>query len=147
MPQTILIADRDSECLDLVSRFLNRYEYDVVTACDGVQCLDKWRELELDVLILETGILWGGCDGVIEVIRESVTDVQEEAISEANGKPIKVPVILMTTDEIENGDFVSDVAAVLRKPFQLSLLLEHIARSTSNRMSATEGFLAGQRQQ
>lgn len=49
---------------------LGRHGFDVVTATGGTQCVDKLRQCDPDVLVLEPAIPWGGGDGVLAMMHE-----------------------------------------------------------------------------
>jgi DNA-binding response OmpR family regulator len=71
MPTRVLIADPDESLLAVYRDFLSRNGFDVVTATDGLTCLDALRRVEPDVLVLELDMPWGGGTGVLEVMHES----------------------------------------------------------------------------
>ena len=53
MPQTILIADDDTELCDLLREYLGQEGYDVRLAHDGQQALAESRRPGLDVMVLD----------------------------------------------------------------------------------------------
>ncbi len=113
MSPFLLIADSNDAVLKLHTRFLADQGYRVESASDGIACLAHLRRGP-DVLILDSGLLWGGADGVLAQIRES-TDVPS------------VPVILTGTSDLRHADFASlPVVARLLKPFRLSALVEAV---------------------
>lgn len=65
--------------LDLI-----RNGFDVVTADNGLECLQSFQSFSPDVIVIEPELLWGGGDGVLDVIRE------DPVLSE-------VPVLALTT--------------------------------------------------
>lgn len=44
--------------------------FEVVTASDGIACLDALRSRAPDVLVIESDLPWGGGDGVLGVIND-----------------------------------------------------------------------------
>lgn len=66
--------------LDLI-----RNGFDVVTADNGLECLQSFQSFKPDVIVIEPELLWGGGDGVLDVIRE------DPVLSE-------VPVLALTTN-------------------------------------------------
>ena len=79
----VLIADAEQYLLDCYRADLAQQGFDVITATNGVECVEKLRERAPDVLVLEPSIPWGGGDGVLALIREGA-DVPQ------------VPVIILT---------------------------------------------------
>lgn len=63
---------------------LCRNGFDVVTADNGLECLQIFQSFTPDVIVIEPELLWGGGDGVLDVIRE------DPVLSE-------VPVLALTT--------------------------------------------------
>jgi len=116
MNQTLLIAEDDGELCDVYRRFFARQGWNVETASDALDCLDKLRRVTPAVLMLDLELRWGGADGVLAWLREE------------GAKP-GVPVVLTTTS-----GYAPDMAAFteppvvdyLRKPCALSALLESV---------------------
>ena len=53
MKPTLLIAQSDAELRDAYRRFLTGRGYDVETAADGLDCLEKLRRVAPAVLVLD----------------------------------------------------------------------------------------------
>lgn len=68
--RVLLAGDSGGTGVDAVRALFARTSVDVITAADGLDCVRKLRELRSDLLILEPGLLWGGCDGVLAMILE-----------------------------------------------------------------------------
>lgn len=64
---------------------LTRNGFDVVTADNALECLQSFQSFSPDVIVIEPELLWGGGDGVLDVIRE------DPVLSE-------VPVVALTTN-------------------------------------------------
>jgi two-component system phosphate regulon response regulator OmpR len=71
MDATVLIAESDGRCRRDVERFLCQAGFRVTTASNGLDCLDKLRTTEPDILVVDLDMLWGGGDGVVALLRES----------------------------------------------------------------------------
>lgn len=67
----VLIADPD-ESLLAEYREHSQEGFDVVTAPNGLECVDRLREQAPDVLVLEPQLLWGGGDGVLAVMHNDL---------------------------------------------------------------------------
>src|SRR5262245_61090353 len=116
MKPTVLIADSDAELCATYRRLLNRRGYDVETAADGLDCLEKLRRLRPAVLVLDLGLRWGGADGVLACLREKIaTSGVSVVLTATGGNPLDVA-----------GDIEPPVVQVLPKPFALTALLESV---------------------
>lgn len=65
----VLIADPDESLLGEY-REHSRIGFEVVTASDGLACVEQLRQQTPDVLVLEPQLPWGGGDGVLSVMRD-----------------------------------------------------------------------------
>lgn len=113
MRRTLLIANGDSPLCEDYQRILNERGYDVETASDGLDCLEKLRQATPDVLLLEWELPWGGGAGVLADLRE---DRSMESL----------PVVLIANviDPQQMAEFIeSPVIDFLHKPFSLTKLL------------------------
>jgi DNA-binding response OmpR family regulator len=137
MEPNLLIADSDAALCDLYQRFLNRHDYQVAIASDGLDCLKKLRQARPSLLVLERELRWGGGDGVLAWLRE------ERAGSE-------VAVVLTTTGgSLPNRADAMEppVVRFLPKPFTLAALLDTVRAAVArkgrvelfNRNRATAG--------
>ena len=72
MPQTILIADDDTELCDLLREYLGQEGYDVRLAHDGEQALIESRRPGLDAMVLDIMMpLMNGIDVLRHLRKES----------------------------------------------------------------------------
>lgn len=70
MPARILIADADRLLTEIYREHLEGLGLAVRTAADGVGCINLLKEFRPNLLLLGSSLPWGGCDGVLAVIRE-----------------------------------------------------------------------------
>jgi DNA-binding response OmpR family regulator len=113
---SLLIADSDVELRDLYRRYLTGRGYNVETAADGLDCLEKLRRLTPAVCVLDRALQWGGADGVLAWLREE-------------GATSGVSVVLTATagyDPDGDQDIEPPVVRFLPKPFMLTTLLESV---------------------
>jgi DNA-binding response OmpR family regulator len=116
MNKNLLIADGDAELRDVYRGFFVRQGFDVETASDGLDCVEKLRRATPAVLVLNLELRWGGADGVLAWLREE------------NAKS-GIPVVLTTT-----ADYPPQMAALTEppvvdyvgKPVALTALLESV---------------------
>jgi DNA-binding NtrC family response regulator len=123
MRPTLLIAESDAELRGVYRRLLSECGYDVETAADGLDCLEKLRRLTPAVCVLDRDLRWGGADGVLAWLRE------ESAAS-------RVAVMLTATAGHPSdvaGDVKPPVVGFLSKPFVLTALLESVRRIVASR--------------
>jgi carbon storage regulator CsrA len=83
MPIRVLLVDSNKYLLSRYEEYLAKEGYQVITARDGLDCLDKLRNYSPDVMVLDPMIPWGGGDGILALMNE------EPDIS-------KIPVLLLT---------------------------------------------------
>lgn len=65
-----LIADRDPAIREECRRFLAAHGHEVDVAADGLQCIERLRQMAPTLLALDPELLWGGGAGVLEWLRE-----------------------------------------------------------------------------
>jgi DNA-binding response OmpR family regulator len=111
-----LWADADAVLTDVCQRFFSRFDFDVRTAGDGVECQSQLQEFQPEVLILDASLPWDSPRGCLHV----------------DGGRLRLQLVLATGGE--PADVISDqtglpVAHCLPKPFRLSTILERIRAS------------------
>ena len=116
MRPTLLIAESDAELRGVYRRLLSECGYDVETAADGLDCLEKLRRLTPTVCVLDRELRWCGADGVLAWLRE------ERATSGVS--------VVLTATACYPPDVAVDieppVVQFLPKPFGLAALLESV---------------------
>jgi DNA-binding response OmpR family regulator len=116
MQRALLIAESDPELRDIFRSFLTDCGFQVDTASDGLDCLQKLRQLGPAVLVLDRELRWGGADGVLAWLREE-------------RMPSAVAVVLTATAGASPEtaqDIESPVIRLLAKPFALRDLLASV---------------------
>ncbi len=121
----LLVADYDPEIVSLIKRGLTYEGYAVDTAADGLEALDKAREFQPDLVILD--VMMPGLDG---------NEVAKRLRRTGN-----VPILLLTArgtvaDKVTGLDSGADDYLV--KPFDFDELLARI-RALLRRGQANEG--------
>jgi len=109
---SIIVVDDEETILNLVQRILEEAGYNVVTATNGQEALDKISQLDVDLLLLD--IMMPGLDGfqVLNLLR----------------KQSDIPVIMLTgEDKVANVRDALNLGAddYITKPFRP---LELVAR-------------------
>lgn len=113
MRRTLLVANSDAQLCEDYRRILSERGYDVATASDGLDCLEKLSQATPDVLVLEWELPWGGGEGVLAYLRE------DHALD-------SVPVVLISKliDPQQMANYIeTPVVDILYKPFSLTRLL------------------------
>jgi DNA-binding response OmpR family regulator len=66
----VLLADHDQPLLKTYAERLRREGFEVDTAPDGIECVEKLKRFDPDLLVLEPMIPWGQGEGVLSCMRE-----------------------------------------------------------------------------
>lgn len=128
MQKKILLADDDPDVVEVVSMLLEDEGYEVVTARDGAEALEKIKLENPDLIILD--LLMPHVDGF--AVFDMLRDPRYERWS-------RIPVVILTSvrEEVSNRRYEletghkMDYAAYLEKPADPDLLLETISRLVS----------------
>jgi len=116
MKPTVLLADGDAELCELYQMFLSDCGYEVETATDGLECLEKLRQASPAILVLDLALRWGGPDGVLEWLRK-----------ERSFSHIRVILTCGPCDSLALAqDCTLPIVACLFKPFVPEALLESL---------------------
>ncbi len=119
MTQTILVVDDSPTIVKFVSLSLKTRGYTVVTACDGMDAIEKMQGID-DVSLVITDLNMPNLDGygLIHTLRQ-------------NEKHQETPIIILSSEEdeadMERGMQVG-ASSYLVKPFKSSLLLEEVTK-------------------
>jgi two-component system alkaline phosphatase synthesis response regulator PhoP/two-component system response regulator VicR len=118
MARKILVVDDERHIVRLVEINLQRAGYDVVTAYDGVEALEKVKSEKPDMLVLD--VMMPRMDG-FEVLGKLQSDAATSSI----------PVIMLTA-KAQDADIFrgwqSGVSSYLTKPFNPRELLTFVER-------------------
>ena len=123
MNQTILVVDDSPTVVKFLSFSLKEKGYDVLTARDGMDALEKMSNLEKNVDLIITDLNMPNLDGygLIEAVRES-PDHQE------------TPIIILSSeqgDEDRERGMTVGASSYLVKPFKSVLLLTEVSKYLS----------------
>ncbi len=117
----LLFTSVDAELSSIFRSFFGQLGFDVETATDGLECLDKLRRFQPAVLIVDLEMLWGGGDGVLARMHED-RDLP------------RVPIVLITGDDplpvLAERSRVPP-SFCFRKPFRLSAILDRLGAVAS----------------
>jgi two-component system, OmpR family, alkaline phosphatase synthesis response regulator PhoP len=129
MAKKILVVDDERHIVRLVEVNLSRAGYEVETAYDGVEALEKVKENDLDMIVLD--VMMPRMDG-FEVLKRLQADSDTQDI----------PVIMLTA-KAQDADIFrgwsSGVSSYLTKPFNPRELLTFVERI----FQSEEGGLGG----
>ena len=117
MAAKILLVDDEKEFVDMIKMRLEAKNYAVITAYDGIEALNKTRELRPDLIILD--IMLPNLDGyqICRMIKFDKTFG-------------KIPIILLTALDQEKDRKLGEQVradAYITKPFEPEELVEKIA--------------------
>lgn len=114
----VLIAEANRSLRELYRVRLGNQGFEVNTASDGLECLDKLSQRVPDWLILDLDLLWGGGVGVLGVVRE-----------EDRFRSVKVVLTSSSPGPQVIADLTSPpVVQTLNKPFPFPALLDLLAQ-------------------
>jgi len=120
----ILVADDDRDQVDILYYWLKNNGYDLVRAFDGEQAVQKWRETQPDLVILD-----------VEMPKLDGFEVCRRMASESNALVLFLTCREREVDEVLALDLGAD--DYLRKPFSARQLLARI-RALTRRANATQ---------
>lgn len=116
---TILVVDDDESIADLLRDFLENEQYRVLTACDGAQALELFRQHTVHAMIVD--IMMPGMDG-FELCRRirALSDVPVLFLSARGDDVDKIRGLTLGGDDYivktaSIGEIVARVKAVLRR--------------------------------
>jgi two-component system chemotaxis response regulator CheY len=123
MSQTILVVDDSPTVVKFVSYSLKSGGYKVVTACDGMDALEKMSNLQEDVALIITDLNMPNLDGygLIEAVRQNQHHQQ-------------TPIIILSSEEgvdDRQRGMSAGANSYLVKPFKSSLLLSEVSKHLS----------------
>lgn len=124
----ILIADDDERILRLIKDYLTFNSYEVVTATDGEEALEKFKGNEIDLVILD--VMMPVYDGWI--------------VCKEIRKISNVPIIILTAKDSDLDElFGFDIGAddYVSKPFNIELLLARVKRLLKNKANKVSANL------
>lgn len=120
MSQTILVVDDSPTVVKFVSFSLKNKGFNVVTACDGMDAVEKISAMPEEVALVITDLNMPNLDGygLIDTLRH-------------NEKYTETPIIILTSeeaDEDKNKGIEVGASSYLVKPFNASLLLKEVLK-------------------
>src|SRR5581483_3296430 len=124
MSQHILVVDDDQAIRQVITMILESEDYEVATAADGLEALDRIAEAPPAVVLLDLQMpVLTGWD-VINRLRDAGT---------------AVPVVVMTAGYRAQAEAAAhDAAGYLAKPFELDDVLSVVGRLTGRTSAAGE---------
>ncbi len=128
----ILIVDDEPDILETLEYSLARKGFEVATALDGLEGLDKAKRFPPDFMILD--VMLPGCNGyeVSRMLKEWMENDPEAK---------SFPIMLLTARKVDTHDREKFIAtwsradACLYKPFELEEVVSHITQLTTKAAS------------
>lgn len=118
MANKILLVDDEPELVAMVKLRLEANNYEVITAANGRQALEKAKKENPDLIILD--IMMPKLDGY-----------QVCGALKTNKKYNKIPVVMLTVksqpDDIKRGE-EAGASAYITKPFEAQMMLDEIQK-------------------
>lgn len=120
MAHKILVVDDSPTVVKFVSLCLRNSGYEILSACDGMDAIEKLSNLTDEVSLVITDLNMPNLDGygLIEVLRQ-------------NPQHVKTPIIILSSedgeDDRERGIKVG-ASSYLVKPFKAAVLLHEVSQ-------------------
>lgn len=133
MPKKILIVDDDPDIRDVVTVILESRGYEIVTACDGIECLAALRAEKPDLMVID--LLMPKMDG-FAVLKE----LQDGRWSKFRQTPILI--LSSVREEASRRRYELETALefnvddYVEKPINPDVLLERVERLIVKRKAA-----------
>jgi two-component system chemotaxis response regulator CheY len=120
MSQTILVVDDSPTVIKFLSFSLKSKGYQVVSACDGMDALEKMSGLAQNVDLIITDLNMPNLDGygLIEAVRQ-------------NQQHHETPIIILSSeqdDEDKEKGLAVGASSYLVKPFKSAVLLSEVSK-------------------
>ena len=130
MPKKILVVDDDPDIRDVVTVILESRGYEIVTACDGIECLAALRAEKPDLMVIDLlmpkmdgfGVLKELQDGRWSKFRQTPILILSSVREEASRRRYELETAL----EFNVDDYVE-------KPIIPDVLLERVERLIAKR--------------
>jgi two-component system chemotaxis response regulator CheY len=120
MQQTILVVDDSPTVVKFVSFSLRNRGFNVLTACDGMDAIEKMSNHSASVDLIITDLNMPNVDGY-----EFISTMRR------NSKYENIPIIILSSEEDETDKrkgMESGASSYLVKPFKSSVLLHEVSR-------------------
>ncbi len=117
---TILVVDDNQDLLETFAMILKRRGYEVQTACDGLAAVDKFKEQNFDITLMD--IVMPEMNGVDAF--KKIKEIQPEA-----------SIILMTAysdEELIRTAMDEGVTLIIQKPIRIDMLIKLINETAGN---------------
>jgi CheY-like chemotaxis protein len=117
---TILVVDDNEDLLETFAMILKRRGYEVQTACDGFAAVDKFKEQNFDVTLMD--IVMPDMNGVDAF--KKIREIQPDA-----------SIILMTAysdEELIQSAVDQGVTLIIQKPIRIDTLIKLIDETAGN---------------
>ena len=108
---TILLVDDEDLILELLEAFLQELGFNILTARNGREALDRFAETPSDLILLDLNMpVMNG----------------DQFIRELRSKGATTPILVVSGHEIADKSLEAEVVQSLRKPFSYSALVSSI---------------------
>ncbi|WP_169977279.1 response regulator transcription factor [Tautonia rosea] len=83
----LLLAESDPSLRSILADYFASLGFQVETANDGLDCLDRLRSSQPEVIVIDADLAWGGGDGVLSLIHERQSQVPQAVIAIGTESP------------------------------------------------------------
>ena len=119
----ILVVDDEQDIVTIIGKVLKKNGYEVITANDGLECIDKVSRVQPDLILLDN--IMPNMDGL--AVLAKLKDSKETQ---------DIPVIMVTAiadQEHITGAQKGGAVEYIIKPFDYTVLLEKIAQALKSK--------------
>ena len=116
----IMVVDDNENVRTLTEKLLRRNRYDVVTACDGLDAMDKLDRVHVDLIVLD--VMMPGMDGFTftRTLRAAGWETPILMVTARESQPDKREGFLAGTDDymvkpVDENELLLRIAALLRR--------------------------------
>lgn len=114
---TIMIVDDEPDIISTVNAVLEANDYDVVTAVDGDDCLEKLPNQKVDLILMD--IMMPGTP-----VKEVIPQIKDTKIA-------YLSVVRVSEAEKEDLMKLENIVDFIQKPFDINTLLERVKKLTA----------------
>lgn len=115
MKKTLFLIEDDKQVLSMMQDYFECFDFDIITASNGMDGLKMVKSEQYDLVITDIVMPYVSGIGIISLIKEKFPDLPVIAITAYGKNPEK----LATEKQAD---------VVLRKPFKMEVLKDHVVR-------------------
>ena len=126
MAVRVLVADPDEYLLRCYHDYLEQRGFQVMTVTSGLECVERLRATDWDVLVMDPSLPWGGGDGVLAMMNEDpgIPSVPVIVLTDARDRSVLYRMAPFRIDDFQTKPLSSKRLAQRILAVQLRRLME-----------------------